>query len=373
MNAFVCWTSYQLINAINVRMRLDTQPADLYLCDYFSDARRLYEAVSGLGLFAHVYFCEDDADLRLKHGYIHQKMWMAKKALAKLVQPQFNPAQQYDTLYTFGFFPLARLIHAWQYKMNPAVRLVFVDEGLQNYISPLSGGVPGRLRVLYKILRLPLFQEHIEKNLLYRPDWLVASSQIPTEPLPMLHTDDQALCDALDRLFPVDPQKIGPCGPVLFLDQPMFEALTSRENERYEAALVDMLGHLADRAGKQSITVKMHPRNASTLYRDHGIAQLGAPGIGMEVLLFNRLIDSRIYVTIFSTAALEPKMLFDQEPVLLCVHRLFQDYIADYKLDGFEKLLKRVKQSYRDPDKVLIPDTLQQLDACMDTINTNNW
>ena len=76
-----------------------------------------------------------------------------------------------------------------------------------------------------------------------------------------------------------------------------------------------------------------------------------------ELKCDNDINDDKVLIAFCSTAQITPKMLYDKEPYLVFLYRLFDcDWIEDY-----DRLVEQVRNSYRNKKKVFLPSTLDEL------------
>ena len=65
-----------------------------------------------------------------------------------------------------------------------------------------------------------------------------------------------------------------------------------------------------------------------------------------------------------------PKYNFDQEPYVVFLYKLLGvDTLAAMSMDQWDEVITRsLIACYRDPSKVFIPASFEELDSCLDTI-----
>ena len=77
-------------------------------------------------------------------------------------------------------------------------------------------------------------------------------------------------------------------------------------------------------------------------------------------------ISDNILVTTFSTAVFSPKIICGQEPrVIFLIRALLENNGSESegKMDSFDRFAMGVKEMYRDPSRVFIPRTLDEMIA----------
>lgn len=76
-----------------------------------------------------------------------------------------------------------------------------------------------------------------------------------------------------------------------------------------------------------------------------------------EALLCKKSFDNSIIITRLSTAAFSPKLMFNQEPVVILTYKLFQLYREQENIN-LDQMIERLKKSYSDPSRIMIPTSL---------------
>ena len=100
-------------------------------------------------------------------------------------------------------------------------------------------------------------------------------------------------------------------------------------------------------------------------YKAHPNEVIEKEDFGLEIyknnspweLTINSMKDSCILISVFSTASLTPKTLYNKEPRLVFLFRLFEPYVFFQA----EEFLVRVKNSYKHKDRVIAPRTINEL------------
>jgi len=70
--------------------------------------------------------------------------------------------------------------------------------------------------------------------------------------------------------------------------------------------------------------------------------------------------------TLLSTATIMPKLLLDQEPRIVLLYHLFKRLEGDD--EDRDRFFQLTRETYRDPDRILIPETEEELDEIIRTI-----
>ena len=122
------------------------------------------------------------------------------------------------------------------------------------------------------------------------------------------------------------------------------------EREKALEALLSTLGNQA--------VVRVHPRQADKqvpgLQRDT-YANL------WELECMEQIGSDHVLIGAFSTAQFMPKLLKNAEPTVICTYKLLFNDLTDPFWQGAEKFIADFKAMYSDPEKIQVPETLDEL------------
>jgi hypothetical protein len=108
---------------------------------------------------------------------------------------------------------------------------------------------------------------------------------------------------------------------------------------------------------KEDVVFCQHPRNP--MKNVHGFKESDNRQIWEFRLLNMEDLDKKLFISIHSTACFSAKMLYDKEPFVILFYKLGDDEVT-HVTDEFEEVIRRFRNSYRDPDKVMIPETKEE-------------
>lgn len=113
------------------------------------------------------------------------------------------------------------------------------------------------------------------------------------------------------------------------------------------------------------IVVRKHPLQMET----EPIEKFSVDSVNMWELLVGDVInDNHILIANFSSAQLTPKMMFDKEPYLIFLHRLY-DYGEEMEL--VEAVIKELTNKYLKKEKIFIIERMEQIYGVIDNILGN--
>lgn len=153
--------------------------------------------------------------------------------------------------------------------------------------------------------------------------------------------------------FPVLP-------PALYFHQPMddrFGGDTASQQtlDEAERETLRLLG-----AAAPDYQLKLHPRDHAQSYPPERVLQLAA---AWEVVPCLQSIEDMLLISENSTALISPKLLFDQEPKVIVLERLYPQHPDRQAAHlGRLRLMETVQQRYRDKSRFRIPATFAELE-----------
>ena len=88
-----------------------------------------------------------------------------------------------------------------------------------------------------------------------------------------------------------------------------------------------------------------------------------------ELECINQIDDRNILISAFSTTQFMPKILKDVEPTVLFTYRLLLSDLDDPFLKDFANLIDDFRGLYRNPEKIYVPATFEELETILDTLS----
>ena len=353
MKLFIAATPYNLFNYINLKINFfPNEDIDIVISNFDSRNEQYYKNVKELKLFKNVYFVEQKGFdynrlvpnkikrfirkvfCELKNRYLYNSYF--KKYCSEM---DYN--KKYDEIYTdaFGFMP--RFIFNHYHSNNKNIKVYKVDCGVECYYDNI-------------LSRKNKFMcNRIQKKLcgyyLYSKELANVGGYDVIE-LPKVNVKDKKFVDLINKIFEYKDEKIKlKQDKFLFLDQCLDDL---PEVDSIEQDIVDVLKETA----KDNFCVKLHPRTSENNERYKDVEKVKTSST-FEILCLNKpeLFNTKI-ITPFSTAAVLPKLLFDEEPQIICLTKLFTQKHAEAEL--MTEFFKKVKDTYKDPNKVVIIENL---------------
>lgn len=360
MFVFVCWTPYQIFNAINFvlnNVEDSKGNADIYIYHEFGDAEKISSRLKELGIFCHVYDVE---------AYDKGRVWYSKfNKIKRLLCPYMTikrylraeidvRKQGYKTLVISG----NNLFSVNLYNAIEGLQVYFIDDGIGSYFGDMRADDMTTLyRVFNKIFKRGPLSYDVKK--IYVNNKSICRTLICENvcQLPTLQFDSDVL-KMVEKAFDYQSNDYYQTSKLIYLSQPYFEV------EQYIAGTEEyVLDELTNVDSKNNILVRIHPRQKTEQFQGWKLDSLRNL---WELECVKQVTDTSILLGGFSTAQFMPKILVDREPYVLFLYKLF--YPKEYT-ERFDGVIELLQGTYREPEKIQTPETIEELRQVLSSIN----
>ena len=367
MFACVCWTPFQILNALNYKMAYKQQEKmDLFICRKFKQADEIGKKLQTLDYVNQVYFV-DNLDYDSLQSFQRKKkilsdLFHIKSVIETCVDGKISLEElKYSQIVSSGFLNFNILFN--NYFNKKGAESIFIDDGLESYLrentadqysaiyklaSKISGNGGTRLKPKELYVYMPEIVEAKEK---YRK----------VGKLPSIRTISHELKKDLNMIFSYEHMELDAYKCLVF-DQ---IGTGDFKNTEYLEIQMKILKALREAEGNDQLLIKMHPRAMKNIYGES--YRTFSTSIPWEVFVMNEKMDDKILVSLSSTACFTPKLIFEEEPRVIFLYKLFQMENSDV-IEGF---INRVKGTYKKPQKILIPNDFQELMSILNTLKTS--
>ncbi len=372
MKLFVASTPYNLLNYINLKCNLyPNEKVDIVITNFDKKNEKYYKNLKSFNIFENVYFVEQ-RKFNENDSIPNKIVRNFKKFVAELKNRYFcdtyfnkycsemNSNRYYDEIYVdvFGFMP--RFIFNHYYKINKNISVYKVDCGLESYYDAFATG---------KITKKQIFiRNKIRKNFkgifLYSKE-LANVGDYEVFLIPQLDLKNKEFIDLLNKVFDYSENDVKFVKKdFLFLDQ---ELSDEKVLDKIQQQVVDVI----NKEIKDNYCVKLHPRTCFDSPRYEGVEKLKTNATFEMLCLNNTWFKNLRIITPYSSAAALPKLLFDEEPEIVCLTKIFDQKYIEGELTTI--FFESVKNIYRDKNKVYIPETMEEFRKIIKELRNNKW
>ena len=365
---FICSSPYQIIGAIGI-VKGKNLCADLYISpgEYRFD-ESLVEKIRDSLVFSNVFIADvargsERRDL-LSRRLRSVRMTVFPEATLSAYLP---PHVSYNEFYASSRSSTKATLLAVLRKRNPNIKRVIFEDGLGSY----SGNgrlmeVSGLRRTIERILGWDLDNPKKMSVMVYCPELIsrydyLKDIQIEQMPRVELNEENRKL---LSDIFAVQKEHYIQEQYIIFDTKRsggVYDHLTQEEKD-----CLDSCYEVIKKSVGNRVILKEHPRSAEKpecLLKTY--PYLGLP---MEVLYLDmKDLEKRVLISQASTAIFSPKILFDCEPYVISLHHLLRENHLSVE---FDDIFEKFRGTYRDPTRVVAPDSNSELEQILQGLKT---
>jgi hypothetical protein len=357
MILFVCSTPLQIMNMLNLSLTdFKDEIIDVYILDHSPECYKYYCILKESKLFNNIYFLntKDAYQVKKKNKFVNF-LGSAKKAYNALNYRYLeckipNKSAIYDTVFiAYPDLP-AQIIYYYFKKNNNNIKLYLYDDGIYTYNALNKNSNP--LRVLYS---KKIFGSYILDDckgiFAYNPDFVETGKHcVEKHKIQKMEKGNTKYVDIINNSLGFKEEYLEYLdNSCIFFDQPFgFDNIMEQQRK--------LLTLVSKSFGPNKTGVKIHPRTHDDLYADIcNVIDLRLP---YEVLQLNSNKEDNVLISIFSTACLFPKIIFNEEPFVILLYKLIN--VDNIETPNFDFALK-VKDSYVQSNRFFIPDSVEEL------------
>ena len=358
---FACTTPYQVMGAIGIAQALyPDADSDIYIFGMFPNYDSVAAQLRKQNVFSEVIavdceklkspgkvrgflqmaFAENTVSFFLPKGVCYEKFYSSSRALPKTI-----------TMHVLS-------------KRNPSMQRVIYEDGMGTYASnshPLNA--TKMMERAEKLLGWNIDDPDHTSMLAYISELVDPPEYIKGQTvgqMPRLKFDSRTV-SLLEEVFSV--------GSDAHISERIIIFDTLRKYSRYmdEAQFIlldECYDTIRSYAGGQDIICKPHPR--SGFETKSQIEVYKNQEVPMEILYATMDdLEDRILISYTSSAVFTPKIMFDKEPVVLSLHRILNETRGSVVFEG---IYLKFKGIYKDSGKVMAPENMDELKACLSRI-----
>lgn len=349
MIAIFCATPYHLLTAINMKLTvLREKETDLYIVGNFADAKDISVLIQKENIFKDIKYMDvSDFNALDKKNYAY-KLWVRfkkylnyEKELARYVD---LIEKKYQAIYYASRNQYSDYVIKHFNDKNNDLKVCVFEDGLGEYFNADSRKPARYKRLIFSILGFPSKIYEYEEIWLYRPEACVSiEDREKLRKLPSIIDSGLEGQSVLSRVFQ--------CNGKIYEKIILFEQDYKIEQQAFSKVL--------SLVESSRVILKTHPRKDTGL--DLGVNVFKEKNIPWEINCLSQNMKEKVLISINSTACFTPKFIFNQEPTIILLYKIFETgYKEDPLIMGY--LIKKLKESYAEPTKIIIPQTISELE-----------
>jgi len=306
-DVYICATPYHILSSIN-KIKTENNRNKKYSIILSPDFDGIYDIakkLEKLNLFDEVNvlkhtnasYTKTKSFLKLLFGNRNLKKYIKNKKISNLYYCFTNPI----------IFTLA---YEYAAEYNNEINAYFIEDGLVSYISYLER-MTGLMRLFYKILSVTPMSESCDGVYLYNPKLLKIEIKPDVLQLPLLSNlqNDKKFLLKINDVFGYKYDKKYDSEAV-YLSQPLIEDKANLpEFDKFMKLEKEFLAEAKNKY--KTFAIKLHPRSVDNKRYDG--FDLIKSAVPFELVAINQPFDSRELITLFSSAAITPKLVLGQD------------------------------------------------------------
>lgn len=342
--------AYNAIRVINCDDEIKNAEIDLFFRTNFRNADRILNYLESIGRFSNIYTFTE----RLPKG-IKRKIECAYGALIPNIyccrKIGKNRLSHYDVVVSgyYTNFTISMVL------ANPNCRIILYEDGIGSYLPNGYDVFSERIK-LYKVLgkKFPEFRP----SLLYlnNPECSLSEYRNVIAKIDPSKTNKTNLQD----MFQYKQDETYKLNNIIYLSQPPTKKFSAADNIRVENVL---------KRYNDAILCRLHPNEKDN---SKGFEHLDTTMNMWELVCEYEISNNHVLIGIESTAQLTPKLLFDKEPWLVFTYKLYSNSQVADQFDSLNSVMKILQEKYRNKDKILIPETIDELDKVISNLVRSN-
>ena len=349
--AFVSNSMLKILNTINMVVN-DVEhtkgTTDVFVEMWFKNAEEICDRLEETRLFNKVIRCyRNDVQLEKFTDLLSYKKLLSGY---KFSDESFIN-EKYDQLFV-GDRGLLGV--ALSYKNKPSTFIY--DDGIITYsgnciIDESSYKYP----FLNKLFKTDAYSFNIKKLYINNKDFCKSTITNNVEQLPLLNKDNKAV-EIIKQVFQYNNESLLNNHRLIILEQPL------DGKGHYNGKKIKDVADQLDLNGLSPL-VRLHPRQKDLVY---GNADMDTINNMWELECFNTITDNHVLMSFYSTVQFTPKMMGNVEPYLIFLYKLL---LTDMEgNEGFEVMVNEIKNNYSNPDKIYVPDSIEELRKIIESL-----
>lgn len=362
---FICATPLQFITIINLKVtNLVNDDVTLYILDHSHMHEEIYKKAYSSKLFTKVVLLKTTTFN--KHWSQKQKITRYivkaveylnhKKITANIV----NDEMIYDKFWVSVMDRSSWLIFLSYRKRNSDLQLSFFEDGTasyrlltvkQNQLDRQLSHLLGFNSVFEEMTELHVYEPNAIKNTLY--------PYVKVQALPKVVDDKTKRLISDIFSFEFKDLKLL-TNKYIFFDSPFSTNEFYIQQNKAIDFFIKKLGN--------SFQIKLHP---NTLLKEEVYGEyMSSVRTPMEMLCMNADVSQNVFISVLSTVGITPKLMFDQEPVVIFLYKIIKLDKMKYIGSELFKFVEDFENTYSDPGRIFIPESMEELEEILERLDS---
>lgn len=362
-----CASPYNIITAVSIVKKMNII-ADLYIDPSFQNAKLYADETRKLDLFNNVIYI--NPQVYEKHfrriGFIGAHIDALKSYFSpeKIAKDFVIPNAEYNTILCPSNLLLCRVMASSQCKQKNRchkLEYIYYEEGDMSYIVK-----PKRIDILLRRIIFGKNYYESKKQLLYSPELyylLNPNEKIKHE---RIEIETELNTKLINSVF--SGYSDIPITTSMVLLDTLKNVLFDEEGIK---RINNIYSQIIDIVGTDNLTVKLHPRDYEE--KKSGINYYAHNSIPFEITYLLSNNNLKCIIGFRSTAFMTPKTVFDDEPYLIFLYKLVHAKdSSSFDINSNEQLCNNLKALYKNRERVMIPESIEEMKANLRLVMSTN-
>lgn len=362
---YYCTTPFQVLMALNMRFNHvvgdESTESDIVLVDIFKTAKELHEKLKAEQLYDNVYLIAEEEHKSHPNNY-KKALGIARDTFIpkRLLKQQFGSdsvdflCNKYDFIVSSVFcHPVAALL-----TVNPKSKYIMMDDGLASYFGDWTKRL--RSNGYLKMLKFRNKGKDITKpEKLYVMNSELCSSDLTSDICDLPKFSSEFIKIAF-RVFDIPQELPTYSQDIIWLSHVSNNADKIEGTHRIAELLTKY---------QEDVIVRVHPREKEL--GPYLRLALDTENVMWELLLSGISLDKKLIITLGSTGAFTPTLLYDEQPWLLFAYNLIK-LPNNSQTEDVVRIVSMFKHKYKNPNHIFEPKSWDELEHCIEEFKASN-
>lgn len=367
---FFVYTPFEAISALAIRNQFYSDSlADIILSDSIQNREQMRENIYKYELFDNVYFVDlrrffPKSKNRIKHEYNRIKSAFNPYYLARSIGLR---DLSYDVFISTEIVYFTESIFSLLRSKNRELIIELMDEGYSSYTYYFREAYrPTTLKNRLKswMFKTPgriygrKFMSAEAKSVYYYAPELLCWDDIPYTIKQIKVKESRVFQQKMNQLFDYETLEQNGLAeefdrPYLYFEESFFWSMGNNND-------VGIIDHIANIVGRESMAIKLHPRNEINRFEKKGYKTNKTYGLPWELIATNLPDDDmRVFISFSSGSVLNYKFFSNKSFNTILLYKCIGDEYYHVE-DSVQEWFTKFKKYYG--DSVFIPNTIEELD-----------
>lgn len=353
-NFFICSTPYQLFNIVNIVNAYYQKDTNyLGILDLKHDnSNYILTCAKSMDIFDVIKIINSGKSSFNPKKKI-EKISYYLNCVVRIIFPALMKANfnDLDRLFITGTEVFSKIISYHLLSRNNICSLYYYEDGLASYYDVINYRIYDLKNAMLKSRFGYYLIDKCKALFLYEPIYLIENStSLEIKRIPQI-TINSLYASNIYKHFVKNK-----CSEVLLENQCIF--FDSNFENRVDIEDSVKLQEIIQQYSKNTILVKRHPLSNCNYWEKEKTKIIDVKE-NFEIYCLVHSIQTNTLIGVISTACLLPKIVFNCEPRVIMLYKLFTNCGIYWK--NIDSLIQKIKRQYSKPENFMVPESIEEL------------